>query len=43
MDVISRRNRAVARVLEHAGLGTLLLDLLTRQEEAEGERTAVVT
>ena len=36
----SRRNRAVAKVLEHAGFGTLLLDLLTRQEEAEDERTA---
>lgn len=35
----SRRNRAVAKVLEHAGLGTLLLDLLTRQEEAEDEFT----
>jgi putative phosphoribosyl transferase len=36
----SRRNRAVAKVLEHAGFGTLLLDLLTREEEAEDERTA---
>ena len=36
----SRRNRAVAKVLEHAGFGTLLLDLLTRDEEAEDERTA---
>jgi putative phosphoribosyl transferase len=35
----SRRNRAVAKVLEHAGFGTLLLDLLTRNEEAEDERT----
>jgi putative phosphoribosyl transferase len=35
----SRRNRAVAKVLEHAGFGTLLLDLLTREEEAEDERT----
>jgi dienelactone hydrolase len=36
----SRRNRAVARVLEHAGFGTLLLDLLTQDEEMEDERTA---
>jgi putative phosphoribosyl transferase len=36
----SRRNRAVAKVLEHAGFGTLLLDLLTRDEEAEDLRTA---
>src|SRR5688572_29523313 len=36
----SRRNRAVAKVLEHAGFGTLLLDLLTRSEEAQDERTA---
>src|SRR5688572_5322138 len=36
----SRRNRAVAKVLEHAGFGTLLLDLLTRDEEAEDQRTA---
>jgi putative phosphoribosyl transferase len=36
----SRRNRAVAKVLEHAGFGTLLLDLLTRDEEARDERTA---
>jgi putative phosphoribosyl transferase len=36
----SRRNRAVARVLEQAGFGTLLMDLLTRQEEAHDERTA---
>jgi dienelactone hydrolase len=35
----SRRNRAVAKVLEHAGFGTLLLDLLTRDEEAKDERT----
>jgi putative phosphoribosyl transferase len=35
----SRRNRAVAKVLEHAGFGTLLLDLLTREEEAVDERT----
>jgi putative phosphoribosyl transferase len=36
----SRRNRAVAKVLEHAGFGTLLLDLLTREEEVEDEGTA---
>ena len=36
----SRRNRAVAKVLEHADFGTLLLDLRTQQEEAEDERTA---
>jgi putative phosphoribosyl transferase len=37
---LSRRNRTVANVLEHAGFGTLLLDLLTRQEEAKDERTS---
>src|SRR5687767_10382160 len=36
----SRRNRAVAKVIEHAGFGTLLVDLLTRDEEAEDEHTA---
>jgi putative phosphoribosyl transferase len=36
----SRRNRAVAKVLEHAGFGTLLIDLLTPEEEARDERTA---
>ena len=35
----SRRNRAVAGVLEAAGFGTLLLDLLTPDEEAVDERT----
>src|SRR5579872_4409249 len=35
----SSRNRAVARVLQQAGLGTLLLDLLTDDEE----RTDAVT
>jgi dienelactone hydrolase len=30
----SERNRAVARVLQHAGLATLLMDLLTPEEEA---------
>jgi putative phosphoribosyl transferase len=36
----SPRNRAVADVLVHAGLGALLTDLLTREEEAEDLRTA---
>jgi putative phosphoribosyl transferase len=31
----SRRNRYVAEVLNHAGLGTLLLDLLTHAEEID--------
>jgi pimeloyl-ACP methyl ester carboxylesterase len=35
----SRRNRAVAQALRDAGFGTLLLDLLTRREEAEDELT----
>jgi dienelactone hydrolase len=35
----SSRNRAVAGALEQAGLATLLLDLLTREEEAIDERT----
>jgi putative phosphoribosyl transferase len=35
----SRRNRAVAETLEAAGFGTLLLDLLTAQEEFVDERT----
>lgn len=35
----SSRNRAVAAVLENAGFGTLLLDLLTAEEEAIDERT----
>lgn len=35
----SRRNRAVAGVLEAGGFATLLLDLLTSQEEAVDERT----
>lgn len=35
----SRRNRAVAGVLEDAGFATLLLDLLTRDEESVDERT----
>ena len=36
----SRRNRAVATALEHAGFGTLLLDLLTEAEDAVDEQTA---
>ena len=36
----SRRNRAVAEALRRHGFGTLLLDLLTRQEEVEDERTS---
>lgn len=35
----SRRNRAVAGVLEDAGFATLLLDLLTPDEESVDERT----
>jgi putative phosphoribosyl transferase len=36
----SPRNRAVAQALVEAGLGTLLIDLLTASEEAEDLRTA---
>lgn len=36
----SPRNRAVTRVLQEAGLATLLFDLLTAQEEAVDEVTA---
>jgi putative phosphoribosyl transferase len=35
----SRRNRAVAALLQEGALGTLLLDLLTREEEALDEDT----
>lgn len=35
----SRRNRAVAKFLEANGFGTLLLDLLTREEESIDVRT----
>jgi putative phosphoribosyl transferase len=35
----SSRNRAVGEALQHRGLGTLLLDLLTPQEEAVDLRT----
>jgi dienelactone hydrolase len=37
---MSSRNRFVARVLQEAGLGTLLMDLLTREEETVDARTA---
>ncbi|HEY5832857.1 dienelactone hydrolase family protein [Streptomyces sp.] len=37
---LSPRNRAVAGVLQHAGFGTLLLDLLTEQEERVDAVTA---
>src|SRR5438132_3223575 len=36
----SSRNRAVAEVLQHARLGTLLLDLLTEREEHVDVTTA---
>ena len=36
----SRRNQHVARCLERRGLGTLLIDLLTREEEEIDARTA---
>jgi dienelactone hydrolase len=36
----SPRNQYVARVLERRGLATLLIDLLTREEEAVDDRTA---
>jgi pimeloyl-ACP methyl ester carboxylesterase len=36
----SSRNRAVAEIFHHAGLGTLLLDLLTEPEERTDELTA---
>src|ERR687892_2399802 len=35
----SRRNRYVAKVLQDSGLGTLLFDLLTEDEEVIDERT----
>ena len=38
--VSAARNRAVAAALEHAGFGTLLLDLLTPEEESEDELTS---
>ncbi len=36
----SSRNRAVAKVFQHARLGTLLLDLLTEREERADDSTA---
>ncbi len=36
----SPRNQAVARALREAGVGTLLFDLLTREEEAQDRYTA---
>ncbi len=36
----SPRNRYVAEVLQRAGIGTLLMDLLTREEDAIDEHTA---
>jgi dienelactone hydrolase len=36
----SPRNQAVARTLQEAGIGTLLFDLLTRDEELADARTA---
>lgn len=38
----SPRNRLVAGALEEAALGTLLMDLLTPEEEAEDARTAAL-
>src|SRR4026207_2482334 len=35
----SPRNQAVARALQESGAGTLLFDLLTREEETEDART----
>lgn len=39
---MSPRNRHVARVLREAGLSTLLLDLLTSEEEAIDDRTSAL-
>lgn len=39
---LSPRNRFVAQVLQKGGLGTLLIDLLTREEEVIDERTAAL-
>src|SRR5436853_4667302 len=38
----SPRNRYVARVLQNAGFGTLLMDLLTTEEEALDDQTAAL-
>jgi putative phosphoribosyl transferase len=35
----SPRNRYVAEILQRAGIGTLLMDLLTREEEAVDQQT----
>ncbi len=35
----SSRNRAVAQVLQHGGFATLMMDLLTREEDAADART----
>lgn len=37
---LSPRNRSVARVLQQAGIGALLFDLLTAEEEALDNKTA---
>ncbi len=37
---LSPRNRRVAAALQDLGIGTLLIDLLTREEEAVDERTS---
>ena len=38
----SPRNRRVAAVLEHAGLATMLIDLLSEREEREDSRTGAL-
>ncbi|HVR36860.1 MAG TPA: alpha/beta family hydrolase [Methylomirabilota bacterium] len=38
----SPRNQAVARALQQSGTGTLLFDLLTRDEESEDQRTGAL-
>ena len=38
----SPRNRGVAAVLERAGLATMLIDLLSEQEEKEDSRTGAL-
>jgi dienelactone hydrolase len=38
----SPRNRGVATVLERAGLATMLIDLLSEQEEKEDSRTGAL-
>lgn len=39
---LSPRNRSVARTLQHAGLGTLLFDLLTHEEEVREARSGAM-